>query len=307
MKNITNFCILLTMFWGGMTALAQERTPLIQFGLMTDIQYCDCDTWGSRFFRNSLKKLEEAVNFFNAQNVQFTINLGDNIDSNSENYSADFNAVLYRLGHLKNHVYNTPGNHCYRGITENRILYEKLNMPSTYYFFQKGNWMFIMLNTNEVSTYANIAGTPLEQELSVILDRIKSSGGRQGASWNGGVSQKQLKWLKNLLEKAEKSEYNVLVFSHHPLYPESAFNALNSIDILNIVSKFSNVRAIFSGHHHAGSFAYFENIPVITVEGMVETEKENAFGIVTICDDKIVLEGEGRMTSRVVYLRTCLT
>jgi beta-galactosidase len=278
----------------GMNISAQENEPLIRFGLITDIQYADFDTQGTRFYRNSLKKLEDAVNYFNSQNVQFTINLGDNIDRNIE----DFAPVLSRLGDLKNKVYNTPGNHCYHGITNNKILYEKLNMPSKYYFFEKENWVFVMLNTNEVSTYANIAGTLLEQELSTMLDNIKASGGHQNASWNGGVSNKQLEWLNNLLETAEKQKNNVLIFSHHPLYPESGFTALNNMEILNVISKYNCVKAIFSGHHHTGNFAYFENIPVITIEGMVETENDNSFGIVKIYKDKIVLEGKGRMSSR---------
>jgi hypothetical protein len=44
----------------------------------------------------------------------------------------------------------------------------------------------------------------------------------------------------------------------------------------------------------------YKNIPVVTVEGVVETENENAFGIVKIYDNKIILEGKGRMTSRML-------
>jgi beta-galactosidase len=287
------FIVLLISF-RGVSVWAQDHEPFIRFGLMADVQYCNCETRGTRFYQNSLKKLEDAVNCLNAQNVQFTINLGDNIDRNIE----DLDPVLYRLGHLKNRGYNTPGNHDYHGIAKNKILYRKLNMPSNYYSFKKGSWMFIMLNTNEISTYANIVGTPLEQELLTMLDRIKSSGGRQGEIWNGGISGKQLKWLDNLLKRAEKSGKSVLIFSHHPLYPESAYTALNNMEILNVIDKYTCVKAIFSGHHHAGNFAYFGNIPVITIEGMVETENDNSFGIVNIYHDRIVLEGKGRVSSR---------
>ena len=277
----------------GMNVSAQEN-PLIQFGIIADIQYCSCDTYGSRFYKKSLKKLEDAVNFLNEQNVQFTINLGDITDKNVN----DLDSVLNRLNNLKNRVYNTPGNHDYNGITNNKVLYKKLNMPAEYYFFKKKNWVFIMLNTNEVSSYANISGTPKEQELLNALDRIKSSGGRQGAGYNGGISEKQLKWFDNLLKKSEKSGNNVLVFSHHPLYPESGYTALNNTEILNIIDNYSCVKAIFAGHHHAGNFVFYKNIPVVTIEGMVETENDNAFGIVKIYSDKIVLEGKGRMSSR---------
>ena len=299
MKKIT---LLLFSLMLSLSSCNTERKPLITFGLLTDIQYCDCDTRGSRFYRYSLAKLDEAVDFLNAHSVHFTFNLGDNIDSHSENSTADFNAMLDRLGRLKNPVFNTPGNHCFHGITENQVLYEKLNMPATYYFFTKKNWKFIVLNTNEVSTYANIEGTLLEQELIAMLDEIRTLELRHGHRFNGGISREQLNWLDNLLQKAEKSNYNVLIFTHHTLYPETSYNALNSREILSVISRYTRVRAVFSGHHHAGNFAYFNGIPIITVEGMVETEFENAFGIVSIYDDKIVMEGQGRMTSRVIYL-----
>ncbi|MDR0541344.1 MAG: metallophosphoesterase, partial [Dysgonamonadaceae bacterium] len=210
-----NIVITFTLFFSLMGVSAQNDTPIIKFGLIADIQYADCDASGSRFYRNSLKKLDDCVDSLNGKKVEFTINLGDVIDRKF----ADLDSVLPRLNRLKNKVYNTTGNHDYGGISDNAILFKKLNMPSEYYSFKKKNWIFIILNTNEISSYANISGTAKEQELQVMLNRIKSSGGRQGASWNGGISGKQLKWLDDILAKAEKSGNKVLVFSHHPLYP----------------------------------------------------------------------------------------
>jgi beta-galactosidase len=290
--------LVISLFHSEVNVSAQENKPLFQFGLIADIQYADCDPAGSRFYRNSLRKLEEAVDHFNKQKVGFTINLGDVIDRNF----GDFDSVLICLNHLKNKVYNTTGNHDYNGITDNQILYKKLGMTSGYYAFDENNWVFIMLNTNEIADYANIAGTEKEQELSVMLNQIKLSGGRQGASWNGGISKKQLQWLNDQLAEIEKSNSKALVFSHHPLYPESEFTALNNSEILNVISNYSCVKAIFSGHHHTGSFAYFKGIPVVTVEGMIETEIDNSFGIVKIYHDKIVLEGKGRMRLRELKL-----
>lgn len=291
--RILYIALIISFSYSEINISAQENKPLIRFGLIADIQYADCDAAGSRFYRNSLKKLDEAVNYFNKQKVQFTINLGDVIDRNF----ADFDSVIPRLNRLKKKVYNMTGNHDYNGVTDNQILYKKLDMTSEYYVFKKKNWVFIILNTNEIADYSNIAGTAKEQELSAILNRIKSSGGLQGASWNGGIGKKQLEWLNDQLTKAEKANNKVLVFSHHPLYPESGFTALNNMEILNVIGNYSCVKAIFSGHHHTGSFTYFKNIPVVTAEGMIETEKDNSFGIVEIYNNKIVLEGKGRMSS----------
>ncbi|MFT4224734.1 metallophosphoesterase [Dysgonomonas sp.] len=274
---------------------AQKDQPIIKFGLIADIQYADCDPEGSRFYRNSLKKVRDCINYFNEQGVSFTINLGDIVDRNF----SDLDSIIGYLSLLKNRVYNITGNHDYKGISDDKKLYKKLGMPSEYYSFEIKGCVFIMLNTNEISTYSNIVKAEKESELSAMLNCIKLEGRPQGASWNGGISKKQLEWLNKLLSKAEKARKDVLIFSHHPLYPETEFAALNYREILDIVDNYSCVRAIFSGHHHSGNFAYYKNIPVITVEGMIETESENAYGIVEIYRNEIMVKGYGRMTSRV--------
>lgn len=293
-KILSYIVIALIMFFLSANMSAQDDKPLIRVGLVADIQYADRNAAGTRFYRNSLKKLADCVDSLNREQVDFTIHLGDAIDQNFR----DMDSVLTHLSHLNNEVFNVTGNHDYSGITDNQILYEKLGMPAEYYAFQKKNWIFILLNTNEVSEYANIKGTEKEDELKTMYEHIRLSGGHQGASYNGGVSQKQLHWLNEQLNNAEKTGGQVLIFSHHPLYPEFALNALNNMEILNVIGNYSCVKAIFSGHHHSGHFAYFKNIPVITVEGMVETETENAFGIIELYDRKIVLKGNGRMRSR---------
>ena len=272
----------------------QKAKPVIRFGLMADTQYADAEPGGSRFYRNSLEKVKECVDSLNSRKVQFTINLGDVIDRDR----ADLDSVMFYLNGLDHKLYSTTGNHDYKGVTDNRILFERLGMPAEYYFFKKKNWVFVFLNTNEVAPYSNIAGTAKEKELKAMYARIKATGGKQGARWNGGVSARQLEWLEQLLKQSGKAGNQVLIFCHHPLYPQTAFVALNNKEILEVIGRYTCVKAVFCGHHHTGGFGYFRNIPVVTVEGMIETRDQNAFGIVEIYPDKIVVEGKGRMTSR---------
>jgi hypothetical protein len=74
--------------------------------------------------------------------------------------------------------------------------------------------------------------------------------------------------------------------------------ALNNRAILQVVESHPCVKALFAGHHHAGGFSYYHSIPAITVEGMVETDDENAFAVVKLYDDKIVIEGYGRVKKK---------
>lgn len=275
------------------SALAQDAPPLLRFGLFADVQYADYPSENDRHYRLSLQKLDTCIDCFNRQQVQFTINLGDIVDRDNK----DLDVVKRHLDRLDKKVYHLTGNHDYKGVTDNAKLYKQLDMPSAYYSFRKQNWVFIMLNTNEVSAYAHVEGTGKQQELAGMLERIGRTGGKQAYRWNGGISKKQMKWLDTLLAKCERKRRNVLIFSHHPFHPQSEFIALNSEEIIDTISKYACVKAVISGHHHAGAFGRYKGIPMITHEGMIETGR-NAFSIVEITPDSILVKGRGRVPSR---------
>lgn len=274
-------------------ATAQSIRPVIRFGIISDIQYCDCETSGSRYYRNSLHKLEACVEDLNKAKVGFSVNLGDVTDRNP----ADLPPVLSVLKKLRKKVYTTPGNHDYNGIDDNQELYRRLNMPAEYYFFRKKHWVFIMLNTNEVASYANVAGTRKERALQQMKDEIKKNGGHNAQEYNGGMSEVQLQWLDSLLQQAQKAGDRVLIFSHHPFSCADGLTALNDREVLSTVEKYSCVKALIAGHHHGGAFCYAGSIPCIVTEGMVETASENAYGIIEIFTDRLILTGKGRTRS----------
>lgn len=280
-------------------AYGQDAAPLIRVGIIADIQYGDLDAKGTRFYRNSLGKLESCIADLNRREVHFTLNLGDLTDRNP----ADLQPVLDRLKALDRKVYNITGNHDYVDVSNNKALYRQLDMPREYYAFKQGKWLFVMLNTNEVASYANIAGTSNEKELAKMLERIREDARSNDKDWNGGISARQMKWLKKLLGKAEKKQENVLIFSHHPLYPAKEFTALNDKEILQALSAFSCVKGVISGHHHVGAFDTWQQIPCITTEGMIETEDTNAYAVLDIYEDRVVLTGIGRSRSYEIMLK----
>lgn len=297
---------LFLLFLSSCDSEKKEDSPILKFGLIADIQYADIDTqrtiYGARYYRNSLNKLDECVKTLNAEQVEFTINLGDLIDRNPN----DLPPVMEHLGRLQAPVHNIPGNHDYSGIEDNSALYRSLNMPAPYFSFVKENWRFIFLNTNEVATYANIKNTPLEQEHREMIQRIKKDKKNNDGSYNGGISKAQINWLKRELQDATLAHQNVLLFSHHPFYPEKESTALNDKEILDILSSAPIVKAAISGHHHPGGFGYYKQLANITLEGMVETEHDNSFAIAEIYKDKLVIRGKGRATSYVIPLNTPL-
>ena len=307
MKNILNITILQILILCCSSSKSNpmkvsgiiEDNTIIKFGIIADIQYCDCDTRGSRYYRNALQKLNECVNALNKEEVQFTINLGDLVDRDTP---GNLDSVLVRLDKLDTPVYNLTGNHDYGNVQDNDQLYQRLNMPGEYYSFSKGNWRFIMLNTNEVSSYANVKGTEKEKELEDLLQKVKEEDRSNGADYNGGISKKQMEWLKQELEKSQQESMNTLIFSHHPLYGIKGLTALNNIEVIELLSKYPTVKGVISGHHHAGAFSIYKDIPFITTEGMIETDAVNAYGVVTIYSDKIEIKGAGRTKSHILQL-----
>ena len=123
-----------------------------------------------------------------------------------------------------------------------------------------------------------------------------------GQTYNGGVSSKQLQWLDTQLREARDKGEQVLVFSHHPLYPPIGLTALNDKEILNILSSYPCVKAVISGHHHAGAYGEYRGISCITLEGMIETEKTTAYAVVKVTPEAISIKGQGRAKSRVILL-----
>jgi 3',5'-cyclic AMP phosphodiesterase CpdA len=61
-------------------------------------------------------------------------------------------------------------------------------------------------------------------------------------------------WLEKQLQRAKRKLKEVIIVTHHPLFPENGFEALNNREILSLIEKYPNVRAVLSGHHYEGCF-----------------------------------------------------
>lgn len=277
----------------------QQLDKTIHFGIIADPQYADQDDHGTRFYRNSLRKLDTAVSYLNTQPLDFTVILGDFVDQGIK----DLPPVMERLKKLKTPVYNILGNHDYVDAPDRENLYKPFHMKAPYYTFSKSQWRFIVLNTNELSEYATSADSPQRADWKAMSDRTIAAGRKNARPWNGGISKVQMQWLEKQLIEAERKKQSVIIFSHHPLFPENGLEALNNREILAVIDQHPCVRALISGHHHPGNFAYYKGIPMVTLEGMIETAHQNAYGTVELFADKMIIEGHGRLSSRILAFK----
>ena len=274
----------------------QDQKPLFSFGIVADAQYCDCDPVGTRYYGSSLSKLEEAIRSLRIDSPKFVVNLGDLIEKDFESYKPVFR-ILDTAGFK---IYHITGNHDY--MVDARL---KKRIPPLqsdkdgYYSFNYEKFRFIVLNGNEISTYASNNKSVIK-EASDLITKLNNEGEINAIDWNGGMSKKQLEWLTGQLDLATHNNETVFILCHFPVWPENEHNLLNYKDVLIILEKYSNIIAWFNGHNHMGNYGNFNMIHFVTIRGMVETEKNNSFALVEVYRNKIWIKGSGREKSQIL-------
>jgi manganese-dependent ADP-ribose/CDP-alcohol diphosphatase len=280
-------------------SLSQILKAQIEFGVFTDCQYCDCETKGTRFYSNSIEKLQNCINQFNSnKNIQFVVGLGDLIDRNITSFDS-INAILVQS---KTKVYQVIGNHDL--AVENEYLDkvpDKLNLDKTWYSFEINDWRFIFLNGNDITIQSN--NMEIVEKAITLTTVLKQEGKPNYHEWNGGIGKEQLQWMESQLLEAQKSHQKAILFCHYPLLPYDAHSLWNSDEVLDILRKYDNVKCWMNGHNHAGNYVYSEGIHFLNLKGMVETEKSNAFASIKLNDDTIEVHGFGNEPQRVLQIQ----
>jgi manganese-dependent ADP-ribose/CDP-alcohol diphosphatase len=279
------------------TFAKSEEKPKFEFGIVPDIQYCDCNDNGTRFYRNSLDKLMEASQTLNQQDVDFTVQTGDLIDRNISSFST----ILSYFNEIEGPKYHLLGNHDFPVTTDQVV--DILNMPNQYYDFKYKNWRFISLDTNDLSLYANPADSEKYQQAQEMYNSLKENNEINAQTWNGGVSEEQLTWLRGVLDKAAQANEKVIVFSHMPVYPANEHNVWNDEAVIAELEAAGNVVAFFNGHNHAGNYGVKNGIHYLNLKGMVDTADTNAYSIVRVYKDRLEVDGFGRETDRILTIQ----
>lgn len=267
---------------------------IIKVGLIADPQYGDIDTIGVRFFRESVRKLIEALEVFRTNKVNFIINLGDLIDRNHTNYPA----VLNLFDKTRIPYYNVLGNHDFEIEDKYKEgILERYRMPYYYYDFEVKNIRFIFLDGTELGKYSESIHPELVNEGKELRTRI--AGKINDKPWNGGVGKRQQEWLKGKLAEGNTKGNKILIFNHFPVLPETIDLTLwNSDEIISIIEGFPNIVAYICGHYHEGGYTCRNGVHYITQKAMSDTT-ENAFAIMEIHHDKLKLNGFGNIENAV--------
>lgn len=273
----------------------------LRIGLIADPQYADIPPIYTRHYRESIRKLTEAIDHFNAEELDFCVNAGDTIDKDW----ASFDAILKPFAKSRHKFHHVLGNHDFDlpDVYKSQAP-QRLGMERRYYSITQGGFCFVFLDTNDVSVYAH----PLKsKETAEAIEQFRAyvgTGVHHAQPWNGAVSETQLNWFENTCKKAAEVKHKVIAFAHHPIYPfPHNHNAWNSDALLQLINRNRNVVAWINGHNHAGNFAMRDGVAFITLRGMVETQNTNAYATARLFRDRMEITGRGREVSREVKFR----
>ncbi len=267
-----------------------EGSKPIRFGVVTDSHYADRAPKGNRFYRDSLPKLQECIEFFNQQELDFIIHLGDFKDeaetpteSSTLNFLKTFEQAFTAY---KGDTYHVLGNHDVDSITKEQFLTSVRNTgiarDRSYYSFDYGFLRFIVLDANFKQD-----GTAYKKGNFDWKDTF--------------IPQDQLLWLQGILESSEKP---CVVFVHQMLddmdSPDHAVK--NAAQVRQLLANSKKAIAVFQGHRHRETYHLIDHIHFYTFNAMVDFEgmENNSFSIVTVEPTReIKIEGYYRSSNQI--------
>lgn len=220
--------------------LIQEKET-VKFGLITDV-HCfsklnkDTNEWEVNW-RCSRPMEEFSAQMNNSKfNPDFVVELGDFIDGRDRRGEEGFWRAKELYDRIKVEKYYVMGNHETTNFTKDRWQ-EIVGYSSPYYYFDKKDYRFIVLDGNNVE---------VPEGSGNIVDMSPTT----PHSYRGMMDSKQLEWLENLLENSQ--EYKKVIFIHEPPLVQTVGKIKDDIFInpQPLQELFSNfgVLAVFSGH-----------------------------------------------------------
>lgn len=297
MKSIFQFCLISILLIACQTKSTNKSTDKgFEVGIISDCQYCFCEISGQRNYKKSPKRLEEAVKNLNQKDLKYTVHLGDFIDRDMNS----FDTLMPIWSQLSSKKYHVLGNHDFEvadSVKEQVFAKMNLTEKNRYYSFKEKNWRFIVLDGNDLSFHGSLDSIKKQQTDSLYNSLLKDSLPYL-QKWNGGLSNKQLSWVKNELELATKNNEYVGFYCHFPVYPLDSHNLWNTNDLLSLIDRYECVKAYFNGHNHAGAYKKVNDVHYLTFKAMVNTEDQSSYAIVSFNKDSIIIEGVGREISR---------
>lgn len=274
----------------------------LRFGVVADPQYAPVvpNPKSGRYYANSLWKLQQAVEAFNAEDLSFVATLGDIIDRHWES----FGHIMPVYDGLRHEARFVLGNHDF-DVADDYLgsITRAAGMEASWYDFTKGDTRFIVLDGNDVSLFAPPAGDERRALAEERLARLREAGEPNAQPWNGSVGEVQMRWLDERLGAADAAGERAIVLCHYPVFPRNEHNLWNSGELVDLALSHRSFAAWMNGHNHAGNYGEMDGRHFVNFRGMVDTPDTNAYALVTLTQDRMEIVGFGREENRTLALR----
>ena len=278
-----------------------DSEAILQFGVVADPQYANVDSVGTRYYRNSIAKLASAIETFNKLQLDFVVTLGDVIDRDFQS----FDAVMPLYEKCKHETRFVLGNHDFSvDDSMKAAVGEKLGLNKNWFAETKCGVKLIYLDGTDVSLYRDSRKSDVFRKATQLSEKLKKQGRKHIHGYNSAVGDRQLQFLKDELAASEKLNEPVIIFCHFPVMPLGAgHNLWNDAELVEIIKTCPNVVAYMNGHKHRGGYVESNDTHFLNFKGMVETEKDNAYAVVSVFADRIEVVGEGLEPKRKLVVK----
>jgi alkaline phosphatase len=231
------------------TATNVSPSISLRIGLVTDLHHADKPAAGSRFYRETITKLNSAAEEFQKSGLDFVVEMGDLIDAADSvetelSYLRTINLEFSKLSSDRHYVL---GNHCVDTLTKTEFLQE-VGQKESYYSFDRAGFHFIVLD----ACFRN-DGVPY---------------GRKNSKWNdANIPPAELEWLR---EDLKSTKLRTIVFVHQRLDVTTDHGVNNCVEVRDILKNSGHVLAVFQGHSHQNDLKDIDGIHYCTLVAMVE-------------------------------------
>lgn len=308
------------------TFSCSAKTPILRFGIIADAQYAYYPEIGgdNRYYRHSIRKMDECVDTFNSYALDFVVSLGDFVDHantidnpqqdsrvHCKDYFEELNLGLvcdrcdingddttyvikedlHGFSELNAETYHVLGNH-------DHLTYQWFNNWSTYtekyspVAIEEEKTLYGL--THRYYSYVIDKGSISFR--FIVLDGNETDGTErtpEGYFPDNKILQPQLNWFADELEDAKDKRQNVIVFCHQG-FGKDAGHTLGETtkdSLRDIMSNYSHIVAWMNGHDHRGSFNVdsITGVPFYNFRGMLTGPfpRNNAFSIVELYEDEL--------------------
>ncbi|MBX3120508.1 MAG: metallophosphoesterase [Fimbriimonadaceae bacterium] len=257
-----------------------------RIGLLTDIHYADAPARGTRFYRESLPKIEEARQHFQTEKIDALIELGDLIDSADQATAEDemrfLKAALGEISQMSPVQRFTLGNHCLAKVKRADFL-QAVGQKTGHTTLELDHWKAIILDACHKAD-----GTPYDAGNFVWTDT--------------SIPDWQIDWLRQELSNTKK---HVLVCVHQRIdwtgASRPSTGVASAAKVRQAIDDAKNVRIVLQGHTHENAYVKLAETHYVTLRAVVEGtgQANNGYGVLSLYEDgSALLHGQRDQLSR---------